>query len=474
MTVRASTDPAAGIRVRTRDLDLVVDAGLSREDGSSPPDAPRRGRIAFLEGHPPPWIAGDDRENLLAFTGGLYPPDPGGATWMGRTAAFLLGPVPGAARLEIHALVPGTLLRHGPARLRVRVASFDPGPVEIRREGPVRLEVLLPPRLTTGASPGPVPVLVEWERGFRPADEGTGGDVRLLTAVFRGCGFVDAIGLPWRSSRPPAPAGPLPRHLPALHGRCTVCGSPETLLVTPGSGLEENLRCSSCGSFARWRMLARSLLLFLLQRGWDADSIAGLRGARPGNPVRVLDTCSSWPPARLLRGVPGIDLFVSEYDPEAAPGSELAPGVRCENLENLAFPEASLDLVLTSDVLEHVRLYRRALTEVFRVLRPGGEFLFTVPHLREADGHEVYREVIDPGDPSRDRDLSGPVYHDDTRGGGSLVYRVYALDRLLEELRGLGFLVAYERRTIPGLALPDQALFRAVKPVYPVRPEVAP
>lgn len=45
----------------------------------------------------------------------------------------------------------------------------------------------------------------------------------------------------------------------------------------------------------------------------------------------------------------------------------------------LPFPDASFDLVSSLDVMEHIPDDKAALGEVFRVLKPGGTFLITVP-----------------------------------------------------------------------------------------------
>ena len=51
----------------------------------------------------------------------------------------------------------------------------------------------------------------------------------------------------------------------------------------------------------------------------------------------------------------------------------------------MPFPDASFDLVLDFGVIHHVPVWQDAIGEVFRVLRPGGQFLF----------EEIPRSVLD-------------------------------------------------------------------------------
>lgn len=53
--------------------------------------------------------------------------------------------------------------------------------------------------------------------------------------------------------------------------------------------------------------------------------------------------------------------------------------IRSEDLEKLSYDNMSFDLVLTSDTLEHVPDITKALTEIRRILKPGGKHIFTVP-----------------------------------------------------------------------------------------------
>src|SRR5689334_5039597 len=51
----------------------------------------------------------------------------------------------------------------------------------------------------------------------------------------------------------------------------------------------------------------------------------------------------------------------------------------CGDVCDLPFAGASFDLVLATDILEHVEDDQRAIGEIARVLRPGGRALITVP-----------------------------------------------------------------------------------------------
>jgi SAM-dependent methyltransferase len=50
-----------------------------------------------------------------------------------------------------------------------------------------------------------------------------------------------------------------------------------------------------------------------------------------------------------------------------------------ENVMDLSYPDASFDYVLTSDTLEHIPDFDLALSEIRRVLKPGGKHIFTIP-----------------------------------------------------------------------------------------------
>ena len=86
--------------------------------------------------------------------------------------------------------------------------------------------------------------------------------------------------------------------------------------------------------------------------------------------------------AELLRRYPGVRVTATDYDDAmvAAARRRLAPfGARAEvqqaDAAALPFPDASFDAALSFIMLHHVMAWEEAVTELIRVLRPGGRLL---------------------------------------------------------------------------------------------------
>jgi SAM-dependent methyltransferase len=131
-----------------------------------------------------------------------------------------------------------------------------------------------------------------------------------------------------------------------------------------------------------------------------------------------------------------------------------------QNLEKLTFADNSFDIVITSDVMEHVRLDDRAHREIRRVLKSGGVYLFTVPHFRHLRETQRRVDVVDPSDPSKDVFLMEKEYHGDANAadGSALCYRAYGTE-LDDTLRALGFDVEYCKEDFPQIGIMNTELF---------------
>lgn len=147
----------------------------------------------------------------------------------------------------------------------------------------------------------------------------------------------------------------------------------------------------------------------------------------------VLELSARGTLARWLQRSAGT-LALSEYMPGRAPG-EVVDGVRNEDVQRLSFGDACFDLVTSTEVFEHVADDARGFAEVWRVLRPGGRFVFTVPLTGRSATHE--RATVRDGEVVH---LDAPEYHGDPYTGSDrvLCMRDYGED-ILERLCAAGF-----------------------------------
>lgn len=79
--------------------------------------------------------------------------------------------------------------------------------------------------------------------------------------------------------------------------------------------------------------------------------------------------------------------YFSEFFPSS--NNKFVNGVRNEDIQKLSFKSNFFNLITSTEVLEHVPDYKRALREIFRVLIPGGYFFFTVPLFPASKTHQV-------------------------------------------------------------------------------------
>ncbi len=204
------------------------------------------------------------------------------------------------------------------------------------------------------------------------------------------------------------------REFAMRRGRCPFCGPSVFVRLNAD---EAGLRCVRCTSSAVHLAIGRALLA-------ETDGIAGMD---------VCELSTSGPLAGYLRDH-ARSAMLSEYFADLPPGS-IRNGIRCEDVQQLTYRDASFDLVTHTEVMEHVPDDARAFAELHRVLRPGGVMLFTVP--LHGGPHTVERARLHN---DRVEYLLDPVYHTDPLrdGKGILAYRDYGLD-ILDRLRMAGF-----------------------------------
>jgi SAM-dependent methyltransferase len=265
-----------------------------------------------------------------------------------------------------------------------------------------------------------------------PAPRSRSGRIRRKLA--RGLTRARRKALTAKKPKPPAPppaAGARPE-VPeddAYDGACNVCGTAQTF-VRRNRWMREGYRCASCKASLRYRGQADVLLRAYARH--DSTTLAELVQEPE---FADLDL---WEPGVLgpLRGyfahLPGY--VSSDFWPDVQPGAA-RDGVRCEDLMALTFPSGSFDLVVTSDIFEHIRKPYLAFAEVHRVLRPGGRHVFSVPI-----PDPWFDATIERVDTSTEEDVLvlEPKYHLGPHDSRHLVYTNFGRD-LIDRLAHIGF-----------------------------------
>jgi SAM-dependent methyltransferase len=127
--------------------------------------------------------------------------------------------------------------------------------------------------------------------------------------------------------------------------------------VTPiGRPIRRYSKCPRCGASERhrhlWLYLQNSTNLF-------------------SEPLRVLHFAPEWIIQKKLRRCPNLDYISADIDPHSA--------MVKMDITDITYPDHAFDVVLCSHVLEHVSDDRKAIRELYRVLKPGGWAAVLVP-----------------------------------------------------------------------------------------------
>jgi SAM-dependent methyltransferase len=238
---------------------------------------------------------------------------------------------------------------------------------------------------------------------------------------------------------------------PYARGFCNICGKETVFFCKNLVHPRDYLVCMHCGSTSRYRSIARGLISALQDlTGKEIGSLFDLRELRLGRKVVVYDTQLPFSLGVVTYSIPyflslskDIELHLSDLHckkDEVGLNGEL---ISNQNLQGLTFESGKFDIVITSDVMEHVRLPSKAHAEISRVTKKNGFYVFTVPHFRHSYETYFLIKVHDEEDSSKDENLVEPVYHGDPNSGdAAVVYQVFGLE-IDDELKALSFVVEY-------------------------------
>jgi SAM-dependent methyltransferase len=127
--------------------------------------------------------------------------------------------------------------------------------------------------------------------------------------------------------------------------------------------------------------------------------------------------------------------YFSDYFDDVPPGL-MKNSIVCQDVQNLLLNNESFDLVTSTEVFEHVPDDSKGFSEIYRVLKKKGYFIFTVPL---SDNPKTVERCFLQPDGTILHKLE-PEYHGDRiRGPGKvLAFRNYGLD-IIERLEYCGF-----------------------------------
>jgi SAM-dependent methyltransferase len=173
-------------------------------------------------------------------------------------------------------------------------------------------------------------------------------------------------------------------------------------MIAVGHPARWDARCASCGSRERHRLL----WLWATQDG--GNRLAG---------QRILHFAPEKALRRALRDNP-------DYETADLRQKGVTHQV---DITRLPMPDGSYDVVIANHVLEHIDNDRQAIRELFRVLRPGGTALLTVPLNPSRTKTYENSAILDPA--GRQAHFNAPDHR-----------RFYGLD-FVDRLAEAGFVV---------------------------------
>ena len=177
-------------------------------------------------------------------------------------------------------------------------------------------------------------------------------------------------------------------------GLCSVCGNdsrfsynswaidPSLLRGWEGENINaaylyrESMFCSNCNSNYRVRRLAKELVNRFAP---ECTSLEQLMNEPSFSELKILEVNeigSFGSFHAILKKHPSV--ITTRYVPGGAFGSTL-DGSSIQDFEALTFEDDSFDLIIHSEVLEHIPRLEKAKSEMYRTLKPGGDCMFTIP-----------------------------------------------------------------------------------------------
>ena len=174
--------------------------------------------------------------------------------------------------------------------------------------------------------------------------------------------------------------------------KCQVCGKIADFQIADDAVLLREAKCSHCGASLRNSDVAGEIIRYI-----SGKNIGLINQQENLEKYVILNACSS---GYIHEALKQMDHYICSEFFDDVPTGEYNDGVLCVDLCDMPFEDNTIDIVITEDVFEHIVGYEKAMKEIYRVLKPGGCHIFTVPlH----DGHKTVsrknKKSVYHGDP---------------------------------------------------------------------------
>lgn len=229
-----------------------------------------------------------------------------------------------------------------------------------------------------------------------------------------------------------------------IRGQCNICGWAGEFFKSEMD--REGTMCRNCSATSRHRAVA-----YVVGQVLRHGSLPVFQWPK-NRSVKILESSArgSYP----IMFAEKFDYYATEFDQ-----AKIAEGKHPReyaDFQKLHYANETFDLVVASDVFEHVRKDEDAYREIHRVLKFGGSFVMTVPY--DHNRPNTIARVDTSGE--KDVHLLDPEYHGG--GGHTLTYRNYGRD-LLSLLKRVGFAVGHIELSVPSHAITRQSVIIARK-----------
>lgn len=176
---------------------------------------------------------------------------------------------------------------------------------------------------------------------------------------------------------------------------CPICRSSFEEFQPFGIYDRANARCRNCASLERHRLI----YLFLSEK-------SGLLEEHEEEPVlRVLHFAPEEPFYQVFSKRNNIDYIPCDLNPELYEYDE-AVEIKRADITDIPFDDNTFDFILCNHVLEHIPDDGKAMSELYRVMKPGGSGIFQVPI--DYDRAETYEDSTITTPAERERAFGRP------------------------------------------------------------------